>query len=755
MQRVEVDDFSGGVTDYYLNAPANKMKVCDNLLIIQYPGIGKPFTRPGCQLFSSAAPQIPAGAQRISTSFYYKDIFHVQSSQKLYYFSAGSWIDILGPTGNNAFVSADTSKYFTYASWNYHTLMAHSGRQHPQKVVISALGVPEVFEAGLPRFDASTTTFTPAAGANDWLYKLVYKQTYVTKDNITFVDYGSPSAARAVTGSTTVAITTIPVLSNGVTDNFRTAVIEVEIYRTVNDGTVFYLVGSVTNGTTVFNDTVLDTALVNNRLLYTEGGVAENDRPPKCKIVDILQDTAYFSNIEDSTGQILNYRCQQSVPGDIDSAPAEFFVDVDDEIVGQGSTKSNELLLCRKLTYRIDGQYDSLGRGGMTVERISDTAGCVSAQSVVKAIDGVFWAGLDGIYFSDGFQVTKLNQDYDKTWKTFVTNGGVPDDTRCSRIQGKYDQKKNRIIWTIQSPSGSDVDSCYVLDLNWGVRQNATFTTMSGGASFAPTSIECYNGELIRCDKRGYVLIHKDTLHSDIKIDVGVTPVDWVKQTIIYSLESISYNFGTSFSRKYVTGIFVTCESTTNLSLQLISNNDDDKSILPLAPIRYRGTLTWGDEDVYWGDPALNWNQSGLIHEKRKMPQKSLRCNYKSIKFTNSKVAIISSDTIGTADVNAAAKTVTLSNTVSYDWPTNSIDYYISFEDDGYVNEYLVTARTNDVLTYQDLNGYSHTMIGEKWVLRGYPKDEVLNLLNYSINYELFGMTQHAFQNSESGEVGS
>lgn len=753
--KLEVEDFSGGVTDYYLNAPANKAKVCDNLLIIQYPEIGKPFTRPGCQLYSSAAPQIPAGAQRISTAFNYKDLLHVQSSQKLYYFGASAWNDILGPTGNNAFTSATTATYFTYAHWNYHTLLAHTARQYPQKVVINSSNVPTIFEAGLPRFDASTTTFTPTAGANSWLYKLVYSQTYVTKDNITFADYGSPSAAVTVgTAATTVAITTIPVLTNGATANFRTASIKVEIYRTVNNGTVFYKVGEVTNGTTTFNDNVSDATLVNNLLLYTEGGVVENDRPPKCKLVHVVKDTAYYANIEDSAGQVLNYRVLQSVPGDIDAVPEDFYVECDDEIVGLSSTKSNLILLCRNSIYRVDGFFDNLGRGGMTVDRISDTAGCVSGQSPVQALDGVLWLGTDGVYFTDGFQVKKLNQDYDKTYKTFVSNGDTIDTARCERIQGKYDKKKNRVWWTIQS-SGTDVNQTYVLDLNWGVRENATFTTCSGGDSFAPTAIEFVNGELIRCDSRGYVLIHKDSLRSDVKIDVLVAPTSWVKKTIVYQFESIAYNFGTSFTRKWVSGINVTCESTTNLSLQITSNNDDDRVVSDLLPIRYRGNVVWGEDDIYWGDPDVIWNQAGLIHEKRRMPAGSLRCNYKRIYMTNAQVAIINSNVIGTADINSVSKTLTLTNTAAYDWPSNAVDYYVAFAVDDYVREYLITARTNDVLTFEDLNNASVNTIGTAWVIRGLPKDEVLNLLNYSVNYEMFGPTQHAFQNSESGEVGA
>lgn len=715
--------------------------------------MGKPFTRPGCEIYSSAEPQIPAGAQRISTAFYYKSKLYVQSASKLYYDNAGSWTSIQGPTGNNAFIGADTTRYFSYGHWNYHTLLTHSGRVRPQKLITNNSGTPEIFEAGLPKVDSSLIVITPSGGVNSWVYKFVYKQEYTIEGNVTFLDLGTPSLPLTVTGGLNVSITTLPVLSNGSSTNFRTSDIKIEIYRTANNGTVFYYVGEVSNGTTTFTDTVSDSTLITNKLLYTTGGVVENDRPPKCTSLHISKDNiAYYVNIEDSTGQVFTNRCQQSIPGDIDSAPESFFVDVDDSITTVSSTKSNVVLLCKNSTYRLDGSYDELGRGGITADRISDTAGCVSAMSAVQALDGVFWCGIDGVYFTDGFKVIKVNKDYDKTYRTFVVDTLV-ESSRAQKIQGKYDKVKNRIWWTIQK-EGVDVDSCYILDLNWGIREDATFTTASGN-SFFPTAIEFINGNMIRCDRRGYVLVHKDTLYSDLLIDTTVTPANWAKETIMYTQESIAYNFGTSSTRKYVTSINVTCESTTNLSLQITSDNDDGRVTSNLKPIRYRGNVTWGEDDIYWGDSVLEWNKLGLIHEKRRMAATSLRCNYKRIKLSNAKVAILSSDKIGLVNINSVAKTATLVSSGTYDWPSNAVDYYLAFEDDNYTAEYLITGRTSDVLTYSDSLNATTTALNQKWVIRGYPKGEVLNLLNYSLVYDNSGPTQDVYNTADSGEVSS
>ena len=83
-EKLELEDFSGGITDYYLSAPPNKMKQCDNLLINQYQNQGKVFTRPGSELWDLTAP-LP-DANRITTCFYYKDTLFVQILSKLYYY---------------------------------------------------------------------------------------------------------------------------------------------------------------------------------------------------------------------------------------------------------------------------------------------------------------------------------------------------------------------------------------------------------------------------------------------------------------------------------------------------------------------------------------------------------------------------------------------------------------------------------------------------------------------------------------------
>lgn len=859
-EKLELEDFSGGITDYYLSAPPNKMKECDNLLINQYQNQGKVFTRPGSEVYDKTAPR-PV-ANRISTCFEYKGNIYFQSTDSIYYYknSIDKWVEILGQAGHKAFPGSTASHQFTYDHWNNHTIMANSTLPgYPMKIYQNGSSV-ELTQAGLPKLDSSSVSITGDGGtARTYLYKFVYRREYTSgpypetvinatsmvKDKVYkiqtlgttnyllygsnsnivgtyftatgpgsgtgtvtqtdsdfFLDLGAPSNpvtftstaeigpsmganitnfARIVTPAIniiagqryeirtlgTTDFTLFGAASNTVGTKFFATVngtgtsgtgeayrlinttetnyneeqIKIDIYRTTNNGTAYYLIATVDSNVVGITDNTIDADLLTKEQLYTNGGVVANDAPPKCRSIHVRNDIAYYGGV---LGQ--SYRMLQSVVGDFDSVPETFYVDVDDEIVAVSSTKNNVIILCKEKVYRVDGAFDDLGRGGMVVERISDTAGCIGVNTPVQALDGVLWLGKDAVYYTDGFKVMKLNQDYDKTYKTFTTN-----DSNNVKYQGKYDNKKNRVWWTIQEDGSSDLNKCYVLDLNWGIRPDATFTTVSG-TSFKPSAIEFINGDMIRCDVNGYVLVHKDTLFVDPKINNSEADVTkWLDEVIVYNMETSSYNFGTSAVRKYVTQANVTCESTTNLALQIVSNNDDSRIVSNLLPIRYRGNIVWGEPDIYWGDITLEWNRQGLIHEKRLMPAKNLRCNYKSLKFTNAHVAILSSDIIGTAIINPSLKTATLSNTI-YDWPDKCIGYFISFESDGYVREYEIVGRSPDILTFSDpLNFVGNGT--QKWVIRGRPLGEVLNLLNVSVIYDIAGPSQTAFKVSTSGEV--
>jgi hypothetical protein len=367
----------------------------------------------------------------------------------------------------------------------------------------------------------------------------------------------------------------------------------------------------------------------------------------------------------------------------------------------------------------------------------------------VKTVEGIFFAGEGGFFYTDGNRVMKISEDIDEAYKGFTDTA---DKKR--RINGTYDAVSKRIWWGVQKESSSqDCDACYILDLNWGIKGDMPFTTASGGNNFRPSALEFFNGDLIRGDLRGYVFRHDSEIRTDPKVDVNTGAANWSDTTIIYDYTSTAYNFGTNYIRKYVPRITCTMKNESNVSVQINSVNDDGRVSSSLQAIRYRGNIIWGDPDIIWGTEDLIWNFNGLIVEQRRFPAGSLRCNYKQIQFTNALVPIVSSDLYGIGNVDATAKTLTLTAAGDYSWPTDPVDYYLAFEGDNFTREFAVTARTsNTVLTFSDLLNFSNNATGTRWVLRGYPKGESFFLLSYTMGFTTFGQTQAVYNTGESGE---
>jgi hypothetical protein len=224
----------------------------------------------------------------------------------------------------------------------------------------------------------------------------------------------------------------------------------------------------------------------------------------------------------------------------------------------------------------------------------------------------------------------------------------------------------------------------------------------------------------------------------------------WGTQVIPHKYSSCFLDFGSKFYRKWVPRILVSAGNTTNLSLAIKSSNDNDRVTGDLKPIRYRNNITWGDSLPIWSDTTAIWNSQGIIEEWRRFPAGGLRCNYKQVTFENALVNIVDSTLLGSATVNPTANTVTLSG--SFQWLADIVDYFISFEHDGYIGTFKVLSQSINTLVYEDLSGNDVPVTGMyKWILRGTPKGEVLQLNGYVIHYAMISKSHTPFSSSSTG----
>jgi len=726
-----VSDFTGGKTDYIYSANPNKYQEANNLVLNRN---GQLELRAGLTLYDTTNYQIPDGNARVQTIIptYNEDFLYFQSSRKIWRIASGAWSELTGPTSNPALGSGTTSNYLDFAEWNKHIYVTSDSLCKPIKIYPNASSIPVVRNAGLPSLASSPTVVSSGGSGNSYIYTFLYYYTYQI-GTVTFEDYGPTTQVTlsnaGAPNSNSVTIGVIPQLTNGSTENWDTSNIKVKIYRTTNGGTTGFYIGEVTNGTADYIDSASDTTIQSNVGLYTNGGVVDNNTPPPSKFVHVVNGRAYYGFSKDGSEEIPN-RVYQSLIDDPDSVPDTFYVDLEDEVTGLSSHNGNPIVFGKSKVYRLTGEINELGQGEIGYEAISTTIGCISHRSIVRTRDGVFFAGNDGFYWTDSFKVQKISDSLNETYKLFTDTA-----TKKKRICGTYDPVESRVYWAVQQvSSNTDNDSWFVLDLRQGVKPESVFTTASNEDNFSPTALAFYQGDLIIGDRRGYIFDLDNSVNQDLKVDTTVAPSLWNNATIIYDYTSVLLDMESPTITKWAQWFILKAKNTQNLSLQVYSVNDSTFIAEPLKEIRSRNAAQWGDPSVFaWGSTtAFAWGFEGHIEERRRFPARSIRFRAKQIKFTNSFTNIYKSDDFTTADVDTSANTVTLN---SGSWPSEVVDYYLSFEGDSYTANYLITSISSGVATVADPQSTLSTAADSKWIIRGYRKNERFFPITYSIFY--------------------
>ena len=431
------------------------------------------------------------------------------------------------------------------------------------------------------------------------------------------------------------------------------------------------------------------------------------------------------------------------------------------------------------------GSFNSLGQGSLTHERISDSIGCLGAKSVVRTEIGVFFAGSDGFYYTDGFQIIKISIDLNVTY-----NGFTQTQNQRSRIVGAYDKTTRRIWWSIQSlPTDSDCDMNYIFYLDYGIKPGGVFTTASNSGALVPTSnnpskynfwrpsaIVFYQGSLVRGqDSTGTIFKSDPNCTTDPKIDLSkaaytfsgkVPTANWNTVPIPFNYTSCALDLGSHWRRKYATRVNWMGKNNGNAQAQIISISDNGRVVGNMAPINYTQNPLWGDARVTWGatsSPTYNWYYGGSADFWRRFPSTTLRANLRQIKFTNARMGIYRSEDFpagNSVSANSITKVVTL-NAPSYPsgfygtlaWPLDVVDYSISFSDDGYVAEWVISTVSANTLTLLDPNSTLTTKTNLNWVIRGYKKNSSVAVSAFVIRYSMGGDKTSAWQSgADSGE---
>lgn len=866
IQSLRVEDFSGGITDYYKgNQDTTQYEKADNLVINDNQDL---VTRPGSEIYDSDAPQIAAGNANVMEVIECDDVVYQHSGRSLYYITGGTSTEVVGPSSNKVFPAGDEDSKGSFAIWNNHLLCANDQYSPIMRVYKDSGGTIRCNNLGLPYitlynlidlandlkakfnshiadasdhttaadavntitsddaddFDSLVTLVTElltnydahegdaelgsswvyhaaqeasdhslittdaptslfeinerlvdlkdkfnahdadstahgvgsqyqssvsnvptgagTAGSNNYIYALyashtynVGEVTYKERGPVTYVEVSSVNEPSA----NTVTISNIADIINGSTNNYATSDIKIEIGRTQNNGDVFYYLGEITNGTASYADSLDDDDLINNATIYVEGGVLDNEPPPRAKYIKIVNDALICANIKE--GSIIRpNKVRMSKRLQPFACPSVFFDEFEDTIMGLGGLNVYPIPMLANRTYRLEGFFDARGLGGYQKQEISTRIGTVSHRSIVNVREGLVFASSDGFYFSDEFKVLKVSTNINERYQALSSK---------ENICGCYDKKRNAVLWGVQSNSSSEHnDTIYMAHANYTTSQGkAPFTTWSGGNdadNFSATCLAYIGEKILRGDHRGYLLQHSDDVYTDPKIDTSKAVANWFTSTIIYDYRSNAYDFGSGDLRKWVSKIVINADNETSISMQIESNNDNSGIFTELAPIVDRGNPEWGDPTIIWGEDSIRWNYYPVISAWRRFGS-PLRCQYKQVKFTNDYTLIDNSEVVGTVDVDSATQTVTLNDYPAQEWLPDAGGYFISFDNDSYAQEFQIDDVSDADVTVIDGGGNLEDLSGAEFRIRGYKKREVLSLLNYVIQYSYITTTQSQY----------
>jgi hypothetical protein len=678
---------------------------------------------------------------------------------------------------------ADSTSYPSASEWRDQLHVTNTGIKnpttynYPMRVWKESEG-PDVFKAtqlGLPvlepaaPFTQMVFPLAPDASpspAYQYIYSFIYEYEYFVGDikfkNVSPVHTELVGTAAPIDNVNYVEITNVPVLNEARLDN---ANIKIGVYRSQNGESTLYKIAEFSNGFAglpPFVDSIIDdditTAGVDENynpiddagiLLYTEGGLSEHFRPPRCKYLMVVNDIAYYMNVieETTTGdEIRPYRFVQSVPNAPAAVDNTAFEDLDDTIVGGSHINGLPIIFTKSFIYRIEGAIQADGTGTIRKRVISDTDGCISHQGIVRTSRGIFFAGNNGILVTDGYRTEVLTDELDETYSELISTIEKSD-----RVIAAYDARKELIYWGF-SEIEDENDVCWVYNIKRG-----GFTRIRG-IQMKFSSLLFFQKYIIRGDDQGYMYEFNEDDRSDVRRDLTVAfATDWEKERIDFEYETAAIDGGNPHLKKWGHECTISLTSDVPATIGMFSNNDDGEKVLEMKPITLFGSIIWRADDFVWRDDDFQWRASGTQSRQRRFPRTSARFRRKQIKMKPTKINLYKSDSFTLADVTVDPSDpdfLFVDITGNALWPKNITEDIIRFDADDYFVGSVIDESINERISDTRLrirSGQVAPGTGKRWTIYGYRRSQALEIRAVSATFAPIANIGDEYRSSESG----
>lgn len=632
MAELRLTDFSGGMSDYYVDGRQNTARKLRNCLIDRQ---GQPYVRPGSGIWG----RIPNQSEIKQAFLFPKDVtgdyMSYVTDAKLYYQQILSSVTTINETtfADGSAVALASGGVPVMASDRAHLYYARGTTRVTKSIFPQGSSVLRTMEAGLPKMTTGNVgiTLNVVAGAStiSHNYYIVLKRTY-TVGGVTFIDRSiplliPPGAYDTLGMGTSVSFTGQPIGGGGFSsvdfaftfgsfleDLFIAVpggVISVEIYRTKDGGTIPYLGPGASTFLPTVTDGTTDAQIGGFEPLYTFSGAVGTGVPPAAKYLAIVNNIGWYGNSVQNTHEFVSAGpsttttygpnvLHQSVPGDPDGVPEDFFLEFDDEITAVAGIDVHPLVFEKNNVWRIEGQFGVDGSGSPVKRRIADGIGCIAHNSIVNIEGRIVFAGPDQFYMTDGFTVKPFSPQIKETYRQWY--GSSAD---AAKIRSTYVPQERRAYWAMGGNNDATANrNVTALVLNHDhTAETGCFTEIGGEhydtATLVGTTTKTLkrpefvavasflDGRLVRTDAGGYIYYHEPAFTSDpVRDDSSGTTSAWIRSPVVMDIVTASWSFGTETMKKWFTDCEISLAPIQELMSQPGQRATRSGSVLKIGP---------------------------------------------------------------------------------------------------------------------------------------------------------------------------
>lgn len=412
-----------------------------------------------------------------------------------------------------------------------------------------------------------------------------YKLMYEWQDQQGNVHRSAPSPAISLTlAANRQATVTFPTLR--LTEKRGVSLV---VYRTVDGGTTYYRVTSVSSPTVndktvdtlTITDNVPDSSLTANEVLYTTGGVLENIAPPSGTALGTYFNRLILMGLEDENqfwfskiaSQGAGVEFTDSFTGRIDQGEGGILcgAQLDEKFI---FFKSRSMFVLAGQGPEDTGFNNDFGQPQL----VASDVGCSEPKSIVKTPLGLMFKSAKGFYLVNrALQVTYLGSPVEAFNSLSVSSAELIDD-------------KNQVRFT--HSDGSMVVYDYFFN------QWSTFT------NYQAVSATNWNGQFVIAKSDGKIIAEDPSSYLDVGTPIQpkvITP--WVS---LGDLQGFQRIYRAIFLGDYISKHILRVRVGYNFEESWREDFTISSDAL-FGDYTWGSDSTWGDSDVWGGTTDATW----------------------------------------------------------------------------------------------------------------------------------------------------